>query len=73
MNANAPGGATFTILRINAAIIPACSATPTPAIATRVTATTPNPAKFATNVEKKKRNPSTFSRLRISNVVSSIV
>ena len=62
------GGATLTILRISAPIIPACSATPTPAIATSVTATTPNAAKFATNVENTNRNPSTESRLRISNV-----
>ncbi len=56
-------GATFTSFLINAAIIPACSATPTPAIATRVTATTVNPAKFETNEVKMNLIPSTVSRL----------
>lgn len=42
-------GAERTSLRISAAISPAFSATPTPTIATNVTATTPNPAKLSTN------------------------
>jgi hypothetical protein len=58
---------------MSAPIIPACSATPTPAIATSVTATTPKAAKLATNVEKTNRSPSTDRRLRISNVWVSIV
>ena len=63
-------GATWTSLRISAAISPAFSATPTPAIATNVTATTAKPAKLLTNEEKTKRMPSTASRLRTSNVCS---
>jgi len=64
------GGAILTILRIRAPINPACSATPTPAIATSVTATTPKPAKLSTKDEKKKRAPSTDIRLRTGNVSS---
>ena len=44
MNAIARAGATFTSFRISAAISPAFSATPTPIIATKITATT---LKFA--------------------------
>ena len=58
-----PCGATFTILRISAAIRPASSATPTPIIATRMTATTPKSLKFWTAVVKMKRIPSPVSRL----------
>ena len=46
MKVIAPGGATCTILRISAAMRPASSATPTPIIATRMTATTPKSLKF---------------------------
>ncbi len=73
MYASPLGGATLTILRMRAPIIPACSATPTPAIATNVTATTPNAAKLATKVENTNRRPSTDRRLRISKVCSWIV
>ena len=66
-------GATFTTRRIIAPMRPACSATPTPAIAISTTATTPNPAKLSTNEEKKKRAPSMERRLRTSKVRSSIV
>ena len=65
-------GATFTSLRMSAAISPAFSATPTPAIATNVTATTAKPAKLLTNDEKMNRMPSTLSRLCTSNVCSWI-
>lgn len=56
-------GATLTILRIRAAIRPASSATPTPIMATRMTATTPKSLKFCTAVVKMKRMPSPVSRL----------
>ena len=52
MKVIAPAGATWTILRIRAAISPASSATPTPIIATRMTATTPKSLKFCTAVVK---------------------
>lgn len=58
---------------MSAAIRPACSATPTPIIATNVTATTEKPAKLFTNDEKMNRMPSTLSRLRTSKVCSWMV
>jgi hypothetical protein len=57
-------------LRIRAPIIPAFSATPTPIIATNVTATTAKPAKLFTNDDSMKRMPSVESRLWTSNVCS---
>ena len=71
-NAMRPFGATATSLRISAAISPACSATPTPAIATNVTATTANPAKLLTNDDSMNRMPSIESRLFTANVCCSI-
>ena len=68
MNASVAGGAAFTSLRISAAIIPASSATPTPIIATKTTATTVKLAKLLTNDENRKRMPSALSRLSISVV-----
>ena len=65
---SAHGGATFTSFRISAPIRPASSATPTPSIATRITATTLKPEKLLTNDVKRKRTPSTESRLLISAV-----
>jgi hypothetical protein len=65
-----PAGATATSLRISAAIIPAFSATPTPAMATKVTATTAKPAKLLTNDESMWRMPSIDSRLFTSKVCS---
>ena len=56
-------GATFTILRISAAMRPDASATPTPIIATNVTATTAKPAKLLTNDESMNRMPSIDRRL----------
>ena len=47
---------------------PAFSATPTPIMATKITATTLKLAKLVTNEEKMKRSPSTESRLSISVV-----
>ena len=70
MNAIARAGATATSFLIRAAIRPAFSATPTPIMATKITATTLKLAKFCTNEVKMKRIPSTESRLLIS-VVSS--
>ena len=69
MNVIAPPGATCTILRISAAIRPASSATPTPIIATRITATTPKSLKFCTAVVKMWRMPSPLSRL-LTSIVS---
>ena len=66
----AQGGATLTSLRISAAMSPASSATPTPIIATRITATTLKLAKFDTSDVNMNRMPSIVSRLSIS-VVSS--
>ena len=68
MNASVAGGAALTSLRISAAIIPASSATPTPIIATKTTATTLKLAKLLTNDENRKRIPSVLSRLSISVV-----
>ena len=68
MNVSALRGATLTSLRMRAAISPASSATPTPIIATKTTATTLNPAKLLTNDEKMKRTPSVPRRLRIDVV-----
>ncbi len=65
---NRPAGATATILRISAAIMPAFSATPTPAIAISVTATTEKAAKLSTNEENTNRRPATDSRLFTANV-----
>ncbi len=72
MNDSMPRGETATSLRIRAVIRPAPSATPAPSIATNVTATTPNPAKFATNDVKMNRIPSTVRRLWIAIVCSWI-
>ena len=58
MKVSVAAGATFTSLRIRAAIRPASSATPTPIMATNTTATTVKPAKFPTNDEKRNRIPS---------------
>ena len=57
MKVSSRRGATLTSLRISAAIRPASSATPTPIIATKMTATTLKPAKLLTNDEKMKRMP----------------
>src|SRR5262249_15215720 len=65
MNVIARAGATFTSLRISAAINPAFSATPTPIMATKMTATTLKLAKFVTNDEKMKRAPAIEIRLSI--------
>ena len=62
MKAISPRGETATSLRMSAPISPASSATPAPSIATNVTATTPKPAKLATNDVKMNRMPSTVSR-----------
>ena len=70
MKGNSFAGATLTTLRISAAISPAFSATPTPAIETSTTATTPKRAKLSTNEAKKNRSPSMESRLRIGNSCS---
>ena len=72
MNVIAPGGATCTILRISAAIRPASSATPTPIIATRITATTPKSLKFCTTVVNMWAMPSPLSRLWASMVSVTI-
>ena len=68
MNVISRAGATLTSLRISAAISPASSATPTPIMATKMTATTLKFAKLLTNEVKMKRSPSTVSRLLISVV-----
>ncbi len=68
MNVIALAGATCTIFRIRAAISPASSATPTPIIATRITATTPKSLKFWTTVVNICRMPSPLSRLLTSMV-----
>lgn len=68
MKAITPRGATATILRISAAINPASSATPTPIIATNMTATTAKAAKLSTNEVRTNRIPSVVSRL--STVIS---
>lgn len=68
MKVMALAGATWTILRMRAAMSPASSATPTPIIATRITATTPKSLKFWTTVVKICRMPSADSRLRTSIV-----
>jgi hypothetical protein len=73
MKAMSPRGATATSLRMSAAIIPAFSATPTPAMAMSVTATTANPAKLSTKLENRNRMPSMESRLRTSNSSSTTV
>lgn len=52
MKVMALAGATCTILRMRAAMSPASSATPTPIIATRITATTPKSLTFWTTVVK---------------------
>ena len=57
---------------MSAPIRPAASATPAPIIATNITATTPKPAKFATNDVKMNRMPSTVSRLWIAIVCGLI-
>ena len=71
MNAISRSGATLTSLRISAAIRPAFSATPTPIMATKITATTLKLAKLVTNDEKMKRSPATDSRL-LTSVVSCV-
>ena len=63
-------GATATSFLISAAIRPAFSATPTPIMATKITATTLKLAKFATNDEKMKRAPS--NEIRLSILVVSV-
>ena len=63
------GGATSTILRINAWIRPACSARPTPIMATRMIPTGPKLMKFGTTDVKMKRIPSADSRLLTAVVV----
>ena len=68
MKVSAHGGATLTSLRISAAIRPASSATPTPIIATKMTATTLKLAKLVTNEVKMNRMPSIVSRLLIAVV-----
>jgi hypothetical protein len=50
---------------------PPASATPAPINATKVTATTPNPAKFGTKDVKMKRIPSTDRRALTGMVTSS--
>ncbi len=47
---------------------PAASATPTPIMAMKTTATTLNPAKLSTKDEKRKAIPSRLSRLSIAVV-----
>ena len=59
MKHNVAGGDTFTSLRMSAPMRPACSATPTPIMATKMTATTLKFAKFCTNEVKRNRMPST--------------
>ena len=63
MNASSRRGDAPTSSRMSAAIRPPASATPAPMSATKVTATTPKPAKLGTNDVKMKRMPSIDSRL----------
>ena len=72
MKVSVAAGATFTSLRISAAIRPASSATPTPIMATNTTATTVKPAKLPTNDEKRNRIPSWLRRLWASVVSVTI-
>ena len=53
---------------MSAPMRPPASATPAPISATKVTATTPKPAKLGTNDVKMKRMPSVESRLTIGIV-----
>ena len=57
---------------MSAPMSPASSATPTPIIATKMTPTTPKPAKLATNDVKMKRMPSAVSRLSTAVVSVSM-
>ena len=59
----AQAGATLTSFRISAPIRPASSATPTPIMATRITATTLKLEKLLTREVNRNRMPSTDSRL----------
>jgi len=68
MKVSAHFGATATSLRIRAPINPACSARPTPIIATRMTPTTPKLVKFDTAEVKMNLMPSAVSRLLIAVV-----
>ena len=73
MNVMVCAGATATSRRMSAAIRPACSAMPTPTIATRMTPTTPNPLKLLTAEVNRKRMPSgesSDSTLIVSVVIS---
>ena len=56
---------------MSAPINPLASATPAPMSATKVTAITPNPAKFGTNDVNRKRMPSASRRLLIGIVTCS--
>ncbi len=67
MKAMSRRGATATSLRISAPIIPACSATPTPIMATKTTATTAKPAKLSTNEVNMNRIPSTVEQAHYRN------
>lgn len=71
MKVSAERGATFTSFRISAPIRPDSSATPTPSMATKITATTLNPAKLSTSDVKRKRMP--FSESRLSILVVSVL
>ena len=59
----AQAGATLTSFRISAPIRPDSSATPTPIMATRITATTLKLEKLLTREVNRNRMPSTDSRL----------
>ena len=71
MNASRRRGDAPTSSRMSAAISPLASATPAPISATKVTATTPKPAKLGTNDVKMNRMPSTESNPLIGIVTSS--
>ena len=64
-------GATLTIFLISAVIRPACSARPTPIIATRITPTGPKPMKLRIIEVNRKRMPSAVSRLFTATVLET--
>ena len=61
-------GATLTIFLISAVTSPACSARPTPIMATRITPTGPKPMKLRIIEVNRKRMPSAVSRLFTATV-----
>jgi hypothetical protein len=64
-------GVTRTIFLIRAVISPACSATPTPTMTTRMMPTGPKLTNFDTIDVSMKRIPAALSRLFTAVVVSS--